>query len=959
MNNFLRSAKYSNQPHQNASASIIAISIFLFNNKYSYMKKSLKLLGVVLLLVFNSVLHAQVITEGFGENSTGGWTVATSSTMGFGTVAGASVPGAGGTTNSLWYSNAIATTGAATSNYKTAAPGIFLGATSSAFVCTPFLTGGVTVVTIAVYPTSSTTRMGIGINTVSSASPTSGQIASSVSTQAAGAVGVNGNWSIQLFSAGVNMVSGQWNTITFTTNLTQGAYLKFQRNNSGSMYIDDISVYGAPTVTTPPASATVCGGGINSQTFSAVFSGLPTSPTYQWQYNTGSSWTNTTDGSSGADYFTGSTSASLTINNITSSNGWQFRCIAMSTTTTTAATLTVNAATSISSPTADASVSYSSGASATPLSVTAAGTGTLTYQWYSNTSGSTSSGTQTTISSATSSTYTPSTTGSSGIYYYCKVTGTCGTATSHQTQINICNAPSFNTQPTDNQSECAGTGSPLSLSVAATLSTYQWYSNTSKSNTGGTSLGSGSNGEQTASYTPPSSTAGTFYYYVVASNGSCTQASNAVQVTVNSATIGTITGPSTSAASYSVGSTVTPLSVSVVGTGLTYQWYSNSSNSNSGGTSISGATSNSYTPSNPTPGLVSNSYYYCIVTTACSSSATSSVSGQITFYPYASGDLGSIANGNWGTASTWAAWNGTAFAGTSSVPGFSSNVWIVNGNTVTLTSGTSSTPVQCGNLHILNGSLESTAAVNTPFYLQVNGNILDVESGSSIGTSVNGDLASGVAIYINNTSNGSTGTTITGGGTIDLSKLLMGSSTSASSPSTTAVTIDNNLTVHYHGSTNNGVGQAMGVIGFTTFANTATITINSGKTVTFDQLSGFILGSSANSNYQVNLTLNVNGTMNFTRGKPAGEAALASSNGTFVLNAASGYAATVNINGTVNATEFFPNGVSAVYPTNSGLQPPGSGSVSTITITSPGALYIDSFQGFWTDCNWYRYFPDK
>jgi hypothetical protein len=62
--------------------------------------------------------------------------------------------------------------------------------------------------------------------------------------------------------------------------------------------------------------------------------------------------------------------------------------------------------------------------------------------------------------------------------------------------------------------------------------TYQWYSNSSSSNTGGTSLGS-ANGAQTDTYSPPS-TAGTTYYYAVVSNGSCAVPGSVFQVNVGS-----------------------------------------------------------------------------------------------------------------------------------------------------------------------------------------------------------------------------------------------------------------------------------------------------------------------------------------------------------------------------------------------------------------------------------------
>jgi hypothetical protein len=63
------------------------------------------------------------------------------------------------------------------------------------------------------------------------------------------------------------------------------------------------------------------------------------------------------------------------------------------------------------------------------------------------------------------------------------------------------------------------------------------------------------------------------------------------------------------------GSTPLTLSTTSGGTGspvsLTYQWYSNSVNNNTSGTSIAGATSSSYSP--PT-NIVGVTYYYCVVT---------------------------------------------------------------------------------------------------------------------------------------------------------------------------------------------------------------------------------------------------------------------------------------------------------------------------------------------------------
>jgi len=187
-----------------------------------------------------------------------------------------------------------------------------------------------------------------------------------------------------------------------------------------------------------------------------------------------------------------------------------------------------------------------------------------------------------------------------------------------------CADPAFSVQPTDNQTECAGGTLTLGTVVADQSPTYQWFSNTSKTNTGGTSVGA-ANGGNTATFTPSSATAGTFYYYVVATNGNCTKASSAVQITVNAATA--ISSQTTPAASYGQGfASPDPLTVNATGTSLSYQWYSNTTASNTGGTLLSGETGSSLTPSTATIGIT---YYYCEVGGACPPSVTSAVSGAI------------------------------------------------------------------------------------------------------------------------------------------------------------------------------------------------------------------------------------------------------------------------------------------------------------------------------------------
>ena len=104
------------------------------------------------------------------------------------------------------------------------------------------------------------------------------------------------------------------------------------------------------------------------------------------------------------------------------------------------------------------------------------------------------------------------------------------------------------------------------------------------------------------------------------------------------------TGPSISistqpaSADYVTGATVTPLTVvaTLDGYTLSYQWYENNTNSNTGGTVISGATTNSYTPT--LPSTAGTTYYYCVVTATKDGSetltATSDVAAITVSEPY-------------------------------------------------------------------------------------------------------------------------------------------------------------------------------------------------------------------------------------------------------------------------------------------------------------------------------------
>lgn len=90
-----------------------------------------------------------------------------------------------------------------------------------------------------------------------------------------------------------------------------------------------------------------------------------------------------------------------------------------------------------------------------------------------------------------------------------------------------------------------------------------------------------------------------------------------------------INSQSTAAQTKCNGAAFDAISVTASGDNLNYQWYSNTSASNSGGTPISGAINSNYTPLSNSNGTL---YYYCIVGGTCGT-ATSTVSGALIVNP--------------------------------------------------------------------------------------------------------------------------------------------------------------------------------------------------------------------------------------------------------------------------------------------------------------------------------------
>ena len=204
---------------------------------------------------------------------------------------------------------------------------------------------------------------------------------------------------------------------------------------------------------------------------------------------------------------------------------------------------------------------------------------------------------------ATTASISPTTAGS----YTVKVTNAsgCQSASSAAKVVTVNALPATPTITAGGSTTFCSGGSVTLTSSAGT--TYLW-----------------STGATTASI---SATAAGSYTVKVTNASGCQSAFSAAKVvTVNALPVIT-SQPSTSTQNLCLNAAVTQLSVTATGVGLSYQWYSNTTNSNSGGTLLSGSTSSTYTPVTTTAGTL---YYYVKVSGTCTPAVTSNISGAVT-----------------------------------------------------------------------------------------------------------------------------------------------------------------------------------------------------------------------------------------------------------------------------------------------------------------------------------------
>jgi len=227
-------------------------------------------------------------------------------------------------------------------------------------------------------------------------------------------------------------------------------------------------------------------------------------------------------------------------------------------------------------------------------------------KWYTTASGS--AAISNTTSLTTSTYYVEATGNSSGSTIYCPTNRIA-------VSVVVSSSVSITTQPSSNAQDLCLNASPANLSVVVSGAglTYQWYSNSVASNTGGTLIANATS----STYTPSTNSVGTSYYYCIVS-GSCgssitSNPSGAISV-ISSSLSGTA---SASTSNICIGNTTTLNLVNYLGT---IQWQQSLDNSSwSNVTGGSGATSSSYT----TPVLNTTTYYRAIVTNGVCSAINS------------------------------------------------------------------------------------------------------------------------------------------------------------------------------------------------------------------------------------------------------------------------------------------------------------------------------------------------
>ena len=351
------------------------------------------------------------------------------------------------------------------------------------------------------------------------------------------------------------------------------SYYYSDGNGCDATYSDSARVYDIPQITLQPNDVQVCPGDAASFGVSAFGLGL----SYQWYVNDGNGFVVLNNGG----VYSGATTNTLSISAVPSTiDGYQFHCVvtgATCLTSTTSNTVTIieNPSPTINTQPVDFAACAGDNA---VFSVSASGT-SLTYQWQVNTGGGWVNVTNGAgYSGATTNTLniTGFNVGMDGYLYQCVVTGTINctsNTTSNPAELNVTTSPNIATQPVT-QNICEGDNAVFTLAAQGSGLSYQWQENTGSGFVNVTNGGAYS-GATTATLTVAGVTNGMdgYQYQCIVSGSFCANTSVSDVVLINITTSPYIAQQPVDA--YVCPTDPASFSVSVQGSGITYQWQVN------------------------------------------------------------------------------------------------------------------------------------------------------------------------------------------------------------------------------------------------------------------------------------------------------------------------------------------------------------------------------------------------
>lgn len=272
----------------------------------------------------------------------------------------------------------------------------------------------------------------------------------------------------------------------------------------------------------------LCNGGTPSQlSINGSFTngtGTATTPSYQWQVSTDSINFSDISGATSTTYQPGSLSASTWYRFGIKTSSGTTDCQSMDYSSRVRVIVGAN----ISNNVITATNCTSGVPTITQSGTLSGGTGSYTYIWESSTNGST----WTTIPGATSQTYTGSSTLTQKTWY--RRTVTSGNCSDVSATLTLTPAILGN-EISGNQVICLGASTtqfgPVTPSGGEGTYTYQWE--TAPDNSGNPGTWGNVSLATSSSYTPPASPAGTNWYRLRVTSGSCNSTSNQSKVTIN------------------------------------------------------------------------------------------------------------------------------------------------------------------------------------------------------------------------------------------------------------------------------------------------------------------------------------------------------------------------------------------------------------------------------------------